>query len=164
MTAHMSCRCLAQIWLQIPRWRTKWRPWNTIIGYNSQTSFFTKLCVQNGGRARVWLYLKHLYFISSGIAYCILPYASFYAGLSCHLYSFTVPYVQFKHKSVNLWMHNLLRKHFWEKLFGNKKQTKLPLSTSSHEYFYPISYMNHQRNHPSFTVDKSVLCDDVSAQ
>ena len=37
-----------------------------------------------GGRARVGLYLKRLYFISSGIAYCISPYASFYAGLSCY--------------------------------------------------------------------------------
>ena len=37
----------------------------------------------NDGRARVWLYLKCLYFISSGIAYCISPHASFYAGLSC---------------------------------------------------------------------------------
>ena len=33
--------------------------------------------------ARVWLYLKRLYFMSSGIAYCISPYTSFYAGLSC---------------------------------------------------------------------------------
>ena len=33
--------------------------------------------------ARLWLYLKHLYFISSAIAYCISPYASFYAELSC---------------------------------------------------------------------------------
>ena len=42
---------------------------------------------QNGGRARVWLYLKRLYFISSAIAYCILPYASFYVGLSCYTVS-----------------------------------------------------------------------------
>ena len=35
--------------------------------------------------ARLWLYLKRLYFISSAIAYCISPYASFYAGLSCCL-------------------------------------------------------------------------------
>ena len=41
---------------------------------------------QNGGRANAWLYLKRLYFISSGIAYCIWPYASFYAGLSCSLF------------------------------------------------------------------------------
>ena len=34
--------------------------------------------------ARLWLYLKRLYFISSAIAYCISPYASFYAGLSCN--------------------------------------------------------------------------------
>ena len=27
--------CKTQIGLQIPRWRTKWRPWNTIIGCNS---------------------------------------------------------------------------------------------------------------------------------
>ena len=33
--------------------------------------------------ARLWLYLKSLYFISSAIAYCISPYASFYTGLSC---------------------------------------------------------------------------------
>ena len=33
--------------------------------------------------ARLWLYLKRLYFISIDIAYCISPYASFYAGLSC---------------------------------------------------------------------------------
>ena len=33
--------------------------------------------------ARLGLYLKRLYFISSAIAYCILPYAYFYAGLSC---------------------------------------------------------------------------------
>ena len=32
--------------------------------------------------ARLWLYLKRLYFISSAIAYCISPYASFYAELS----------------------------------------------------------------------------------
>ena len=32
------------------------------------------------------LYLKRLYFISSVIAYCISPHASFYAGFSC-LYS-----------------------------------------------------------------------------
>ena len=36
--------------------------------------------------ARLWLYLKRLYFISSAIAYWISPYASFYAGLSCLLY------------------------------------------------------------------------------
>ena len=33
------------------------------------------------------LYLKRLYFISSGIAYCISLYASFYAGLSCKIFS-----------------------------------------------------------------------------
>ena len=33
--------------------------------------------------ARLWLYVKRLYFISSALAYCISPYASFYAGLSC---------------------------------------------------------------------------------
>ena len=36
--------------------------------------------------ARLWLYLKHLYFISSAIAYCISPYASFYAELSCLIF------------------------------------------------------------------------------
>ena len=35
--------------------------------------------------ASLWLYLKRLYFISSVIAYCISPYASFYAGLSCDI-------------------------------------------------------------------------------
>ena len=33
--------------------------------------------------ARLWLYLKRLYFISSAITYCISMYSSFYAGLSC---------------------------------------------------------------------------------
>ena len=33
--------------------------------------------------ARLWLYLKRLYFMSSAIANCISPYASFYAVLSC---------------------------------------------------------------------------------
>ena len=38
---------------------------------------------QNGGRVNAWLCLKRLYFISiGGIAYCISPYASFYAGLT----------------------------------------------------------------------------------
>ena len=35
--------------------------------------------------ARLWLYLKRLYFISSAIVYCISPYVSFYAGLSCSI-------------------------------------------------------------------------------
>ena len=35
--------------------------------------------------ARLWLYFKRLYLISSAIAYCISLYASFYAGLSCYL-------------------------------------------------------------------------------
>ena len=39
---------------------------------------------QNGGRARMWLYLKRLCFISCTVAYCIASYASFYAGLSCY--------------------------------------------------------------------------------
>ena len=34
--------------------------------------------------ARLSLYLKRLYFISSAITFCISPYASFYAGLSCN--------------------------------------------------------------------------------
>ena len=38
----------------------------------------------------MWLYLKRLYFISSAIAYCISPYASFYAGLSCCNYQYTI--------------------------------------------------------------------------
>ena len=59
MTPNISCRSLTQIGLQISRQRT------------------------NGGRARAWLYLKRLYFISSIIAYCISPYASFYAGRNC---------------------------------------------------------------------------------
>ena len=41
---------------------------------------------QYGGRARLWLYVKRFYFISSVIAYCISPYASYYAGLSCCVY------------------------------------------------------------------------------
>ena len=61
MTPDISCSSLIQIGLQISRWRTKWGP------------------------CKVWLYLKRLYFISSGIAYCISPYARFYAGLSCFL-------------------------------------------------------------------------------
>ena len=42
----------------------------------------TCLC-ESTASARLWLYLKRLYFISSAIAYCISPYSSFYAGLSC---------------------------------------------------------------------------------
>ena len=53
---------------------------------------------QNGGRANLWLYLKRLYFISSGIAYCISPYASFYAGLSSYLSKRYVAY-----KSAAVW-------------------------------------------------------------
>ena len=50
ITAHISWGSLTQIWLQISRWRTKWRLWNTIMGYNSdiiniETAFFTELCV-----------------------------------------------------------------------------------------------------------------------
>ena len=42
-------------------------------------------CCKTTASARLWLYLKRLYVISSAIAYCISPYASFYAGLSCLL-------------------------------------------------------------------------------
>ena len=35
MTRDITCKSFTQIGLQIPRWRTKWRPWNTIIGRNS---------------------------------------------------------------------------------------------------------------------------------
>ena len=35
ITPDIICKSLTQIWLQIPRWRTKWRPWNTIIDCNS---------------------------------------------------------------------------------------------------------------------------------
>ena len=51
MTAHISSRRLTQIRLQIPRWRTKLRPCNTIISYISAIYyykhfvFFTELCV-----------------------------------------------------------------------------------------------------------------------
>ena len=51
MTTHISCRRLTKIGLQIPRWRTKWRPWNTTIGYNSviysyrDFVLFTEFCV-----------------------------------------------------------------------------------------------------------------------
>ena len=50
MTPDISCRNLAQIWLQISRWWTKWRPWKN---YNwlllshlliKKTSIFTELC------------------------------------------------------------------------------------------------------------------------
>ena len=30
ITPDIICKSLTQIGLQIPRWRTKWRPWNTI--------------------------------------------------------------------------------------------------------------------------------------
>ena len=58
MTPNISSISLIQIGLQIPRWRTKWLPCNGIAV--SQAFIFH----------------------SSGIAYCISPYASFYAGLS----------------------------------------------------------------------------------
>ena len=35
MTPDITCKSFTQIGLQIPRWRTKWRPWNAIIGSNS---------------------------------------------------------------------------------------------------------------------------------
>ena len=35
ITPDIICKSLTQLLLQIPRWRTKWRPWNTIIGCNS---------------------------------------------------------------------------------------------------------------------------------
>ena len=41
-----------------------------------------ELLLQDNCFWRLWLYLKRLYFISSTIAYCISPYASFCAGLS----------------------------------------------------------------------------------
>ena len=43
MTARIICRTLAQIRLEIPRWRTKWRPRNTKIGC---ISAITELCVK----------------------------------------------------------------------------------------------------------------------
>ena len=49
MTSHISCRSLKQIEIEIPRWRT------------------------NGGRARLWLYLKRLYLMSSVIAFRGMP-------------------------------------------------------------------------------------------
>ena len=59
MTPVFSCRRVIQIGLQNPRWRTKWRPCK---GMAVSQAF---------------------YFISSVIAYCISPYASVSAGLSC---------------------------------------------------------------------------------
>ena len=35
ITRDITCKSFTQIELQIPRWRTKWRPWNTIFGRNS---------------------------------------------------------------------------------------------------------------------------------
>ena len=35
ITPDITYKSFTQIGLQIPRWRTKWRPWNTIIGRNS---------------------------------------------------------------------------------------------------------------------------------
>ena len=35
MISDITCKSFTQIGLQIPRWWTKWRPWNTIIGHNS---------------------------------------------------------------------------------------------------------------------------------
>ena len=35
MTPDVACKSFTQIGLQIPRCRTKWWPWNTIIGHNS---------------------------------------------------------------------------------------------------------------------------------
>ena len=56
MTPDISYKSLIQIRLQIPRW-TKWRPCKGMAVSQA--------------------------FISSVIADCILPYASFYAGRSC---------------------------------------------------------------------------------
>ena len=79
--------------------------------------------------ARLWLYLKRLYLISSAIAYCISPYASFYAGLSCCnflLYSATEKLINWpqcvKHKLARIGNNvetrdhnvvNLLRELHW---------------------------------------------------
>ena len=35
MSPNITCKSFTQIGLQIPRWRTKWRPGNTIFGRNS---------------------------------------------------------------------------------------------------------------------------------
>ena len=45
MTPDISCRSWAQIWLQIPRWWKKWRPWNTIIDYYSAIYYYRDLVV-----------------------------------------------------------------------------------------------------------------------
>ena len=49
------------------------------------TTWWQGFC-ETTASARLMLYLKRLYFISSAIAYCISPYASFYAGLSCYIF------------------------------------------------------------------------------
>ena len=73
----------------IARWRKQFARWRQ----RDETTFDwlvqhdDKAVVNCFGKttafARLWLYLKRLYFISSAIAYCISPYASFYAGLRC---------------------------------------------------------------------------------
>ena len=45
MTAHISCKSLTQIGLQIPRWRTKWHR-------NNRT-------IQNSIEFKAWAYVLH---------------------------------------------------------------------------------------------------------
>ena len=40
MLPYITCKIFTQIGLQIRRWRTKWRPWNTIIGRNSAIYYY----------------------------------------------------------------------------------------------------------------------------
>ena len=73
---------------------------------------------QNGSRARVWLYLKRLYFISSVIAYCISPYASFYAGLSCVIFCGNSR-LSFKYSVLNFYCDYCLNKFVKLLALGN---------------------------------------------
>ena len=101
MTAHISSRSLTQIGLQIPRWRSKW------------------------GRARVWLYLKRLYFISSVIAYYISPYASLYAALSYIFFpTATTHHNIIKEKFFLLWRHEA-DSHFFVRCMRSICEAKL---------------------------------------
>ena len=40
ITPNIISKSLTQIWLWIPRWRTQWWPWNTIIGCNSVIYYY----------------------------------------------------------------------------------------------------------------------------
>ena len=57
--------------------------------------------------ARLWLYVKRLYSISNAIAYCISPYASLYAGLSCYNYKLDKKLVVLLFCSCNIKWHTI---------------------------------------------------------